>query len=45
MELSWDNQKYSEILLSAVHKSIVEKEYKEYRKYFVVMKRLLNLKD
>lgn len=43
--LSVDNSKLSETLLGAVHKAILDKEYKEYRKYFVVMKRLLALKD
>jgi hypothetical protein len=35
----------TEILLGSVHKQILDKEYKEYRKYFVVMKRILLIKD
>lgn len=33
------------MILGAVNKLIVDKEYKEYRKYFGAMKRLLSIKD
>ncbi|CAD8072236.1 unnamed protein product [Paramecium sonneborni] len=43
--LSYENQKQTELILIAINKQIMDKEYKEYRKYLVVLKRLFNIKD
>ncbi|CAD8075134.1 unnamed protein product [Paramecium sonneborni] len=42
---SMDNQKQSEAVISCIIKQINDKEYKEYRKYLVVLKRLFQFKD
>ncbi|CAD8074991.1 unnamed protein product [Paramecium primaurelia] len=43
--LSMDNQKQSDIIITSIIKQINDKEYKEYRKYLVVLKRLFQMKD
>ncbi|CAD8154340.1 unnamed protein product [Paramecium pentaurelia] len=43
--LSYDNQKQTDLIITAIIKQIMDKEYKEYRKYLVVLKRLFTLKD
>lgn len=43
--LIWDNRAMTDIALDAICRQISDKEYKEYRKYMVVFKRLLQIKD
>lgn len=40
-----DNMKMSENVLSAIAKQVHDKEYREYRKYLVVLKRVFLIKD
>ncbi|CAD8161247.1 unnamed protein product [Paramecium octaurelia] len=43
--ISMDNQKQSDAVIASIIKQVNDKEYKEYRKYLVVLKRLFQMKD
>ncbi|CAD8065465.1 unnamed protein product [Paramecium primaurelia] len=43
--ISMDNQKQSDLVINSIIKLINDREYKDYRKYIVVLKRLFQMKD
>ncbi len=40
-----ENQRLSDVILSAILKQVFDKEYKEYRKYLIVLKKILLVND